>query len=182
MYTFSPNTVINSSKINANFEEVQADIATTPPIGSLIPYAGSAAPDGWLLADGAEVSRTTYSDLFAVIGTTYGAGDGSTTFALPSLEGKTVVGIDTAQTEFDTLGETGGAKTHTLTAAEMPAHTHAIGSIYGLGLNPATASNRTNLAAGSSVVYQAADTYSAGSGNAHNNLQPYIALNYLIRY
>jgi microcystin-dependent protein len=96
------------------------------PTGSINAWSTNTAPTGWQLCDGTEVSRTTYAALFAVIGTTYGAGDGSTTFNLPNLKGRAIVGRDAAQTEFDVLGETGGAKTHTLTSAQMPAHVHAI--------------------------------------------------------
>lgn len=72
------------------------DHSVLPPAGAIMPYAGAAAPTGWLLADGSEVSRSTYSDLFDVCGTTYGAGDGSTTFNLPDLQGKIPVGLDSA--------------------------------------------------------------------------------------
>lgn len=94
------------------------------PTGAVTQFAGSAAPTGWLLCDGTAVSRATYADLFAAIGTTYGAGNGSTTFNLPNLKGRVPVGRDSADTSFDVLGETGGAKTHTLTVTEMPSHTH----------------------------------------------------------
>lgn len=94
------------------------------PSGAIMQYAGTAAPTGWLLCDGSNVNRSTYSDLFAVVGTTYGSGDGSTTFGLPNLKGRIPVGLDAAQTEFNALGETGGFKTHTLTIGEMPSHTH----------------------------------------------------------
>ena len=87
-------------------------------------WSTSSAPEGWLIADGREVSRTTYAELFAAIGTTYGAGNGSTTFNLPDMRGKVAVGRDSADTDFNALGKTGGAKTHTLTVAEMPSHTH----------------------------------------------------------
>lgn len=63
----------------------EAKIAGAVPTGSILPYGGSTAPTGWLLCNGGAISRTTYADLFAVIGTTYGAGDGSTTFNLPNL-------------------------------------------------------------------------------------------------
>lgn len=62
------------------------------PTGSVMPYAGSTAPTGWLICDGSAISRTTYADLFAVIGTTYGAGDGSTTFKLPDFTDRVIQG------------------------------------------------------------------------------------------
>jgi microcystin-dependent protein len=100
-------------------------------------FAGSAAPSGWLLCGGQTVSRTQYSGLFLTIGTTYGAGDGSTTFALPDLRGRTIAGEDdmggTAANRLTSggsgingivLGATGGSQTHVLTEAQMPSHTH----------------------------------------------------------
>lgn len=78
------------------------------------------------MADGTAVSRITYSVLFSLIGSIYGNGDGSTTFNLPNFKGRVPVGLDAGQTEFDTMGETGGAKTHTLTEAQIPAHSHYI--------------------------------------------------------
>ncbi len=94
------------------------------PVGTILPFSGSTIPPKFLLCDGSEISRITYSDLFNVIGTTYGSGDGSTTFNLPNLKGKVPAGLDTSQSEFNTLGKTGGSKTHTLTINEMPSHTH----------------------------------------------------------
>lgn len=141
--------------------------------GAVIPYAGSSAPTGFLLCDGSAVSRTTYSTLFSLIGTTYGVGDGSTTFNLPDIQGNVIVGLDSAQTEFDALGETGGAKTHTLTTDEIPAHTHTTGVVVtGTGSTP----EATATGSGTST-----DTGSTGGGSAHNNLQPYIVLNYIIK-
>lgn len=105
--------------------EITASTVSAPP-GAITQYAGSAAPSGWLLCDGAAVSRTTYAALYAAVGTTFGAGDGSTTFNVPNLKGRFPVGIDAAQTEFDVRGETGGVKTVTLAEANMPAHTHAL--------------------------------------------------------
>jgi microcystin-dependent protein len=94
------------------------------PAGSIQAWATNTAPEGWFLCDGAAISRTTYSDLFATIGTTYGTGNGSTTFNLPNIKGRTIVARDSTQTEFDILGESNGAKTVTLTEAQMPVHTH----------------------------------------------------------
>lgn len=92
--------------------------APGPFVGQIVAHALATAPLRHLACDGAAVSRSTYSALFAAIGTQYGSGDGSTTFNVPNLKGRVPVGIDTGQTEFDTRGETGGAKTHTLTGAE----------------------------------------------------------------
>jgi microcystin-dependent protein len=163
------------------------------PIGSVTAFAGSAAPSGWLLCGGQTVSRTQFSGLFLTIGTTYGAGDGSTTFALPDLRGRTIAGEDdmggTAANRLTSggsgingivLGATGGSQTHTLTTTEMPAHAHDI--------------QRSNVAASStgadaSVVYRSlantgatyTNTQNTGSGGAHNNTQPTIVLNYIIK-
>ena len=93
------------------------------PTGEITLWGTSTAPTGWLIADGSTVSRSTYSALFAVLGTTYGAGDGSTTFGIPNLQGKFPVGKD-ASAEFDVLGETGGSKTSALGVSNLPAHNH----------------------------------------------------------
>lgn len=97
------------------------------PTGAIMPYAASTPPTGWLLCDGSAVSRTAYARLFAVIGTTYGAGDGSTTFNLPNLRGRFPVGLD-GSADFATLGQTGGERAHTLTTGELPAHGHWVPS------------------------------------------------------
>ncbi len=99
------------------------------PVGTVISTALSATVSGWLLCDGSNVSRTTYAGLFAAIGTTYGSGDGSTTFAVPDLRGRIPVGRDASQIEFDTLGETGGSLTHVHTNSNTSttgSHLHSI--------------------------------------------------------
>jgi len=160
------------------FEHESVNYGFTP-CGSIVQYAGAVAPLGWLLADGSAVSRTTYSSLFTIIGETYGAGDGSTTFNLPDLRGRVAVGKST-DTEFDTLGETGGEKTHELEEDELPAHTHTLPDFvttYGTPTGTTFISS-TNGATGQTHK----NTGSIGSGDAHNNLQPYITLNYIIKY
>jgi microcystin-dependent protein len=88
--------------------------------GSIVIHGGASAPTGYIIADGTPKSRTTYAALFAVYGTTHGAGDGSTTFGIPNLIDKHIMGAGNLYA----LGSTGGAATHTLSAAEMPSHTH----------------------------------------------------------
>lgn len=100
------------------------------PAGILTMTAADTAPSGWMICNGSAVSRTTYADLFAAIGTTYGVGDGSTTFNIPDLRGRVPVAADSSQAEFDALGETGGVKDVTLTSAQsgLPAHAHSASS------------------------------------------------------
>ena len=92
------------------------------PAGIIMPFAGTVAPQGYLMCDGAAVSRTTYATLFGVIGTTFGAGDGSTTFNVPDLSGRVPLGVSSAHL----LGSTGGSETVTLTEQELPAHVHEV--------------------------------------------------------
>ena len=92
------------------------------PAGIIMPFAGTVAPQGCLFCDGSAVSRTTYAALFAVIGTTYGEGDGETTFNIPDLSGRVVIGVSNSHA----LGTTGGSETVTLTADQLPAHVHEV--------------------------------------------------------
>ena len=175
-----PNTTtpISAANLNNNFSYVS-------PTGGIMEFAGSTAPTGWLMCDGSAVSRTTYADLYAVIGTTYGTGDGSTTFNLPDLKGKVPVGYNSSDTSFDALGETGGEKTHQLSVSEMPSHTHEalyqVTGGYGDGGGSYNGKPmlRGNVTSASTVLWS---TQSRGSSGYHNNLQPYIVLNYIIKY
>ncbi len=200
-------------------ERAYSDARGGMPAGMVIPFAGSAAPAGWMLCNGVAVSRATYAVLFATIGTTYGAGDGSTTFNLPNLQGRVPVGLDGGQAEFNALGKSGGAKAHTLGTSEMPSHAHTINSAgahthttdsAGAHAHPLIG-NPGGTAAGAashidevhggdgtnrgSTPTAGAHTHTAqsagahahtaqasGGGAAHNNLQPYIALNYIIKH
>lgn len=105
------------------------------PPATIVEYGGTSAPSGWLLCDGAAVSRTTYAGLFAVLGTAYGAGDGSTTFNVPDRRGRFGVGADGTYTRGSTGGSTttssAGSHNHTgstgstaITEAQMPSHAH----------------------------------------------------------
>ena len=90
--------------------------------GSICLYAGSVPPVGFLECDGSAVSRTTYSDLFGILGTAYGAGDGSTTFNIPDLSGRVVVGSSVSYA----IGSAGGEESHTLLTSEIPVHLHEV--------------------------------------------------------
>lgn len=149
--------------------------------GMISPYAGATAPTSWLLCDGSAVSRATYSALFVIISTTYGAGDGSTTFNLPDIRGRVPVG-KSADTEFDVLGETGGAKTHALTSGELASHTHTVGLVAGSPVGAEVGIFSTSHSTVANINNGTETTSSVGSGTAHNNLQPYITINYIIKY
>lgn len=168
------------------------------PTGGVTQFAGATAPSGFLLCEGQSVSTTTYADLFAVIGYTYGGSGAS--FLVPNLQNRIPVGKG-PDTEFDTLGETGGAKTHTLTTDQIPSHTHT-GTTAGAGNHTHRVNN---IIAGASGTGAWAESWGGGSGSrdvrtdapgdhthtfttaatggglAHNNLQPYIVLNYIIK-
>lgn len=161
---------------------VKLGVGFIMPVGSIHAYAAAAAPTGYSLCDGGTLSRTTEAALFAVIGTTYGAGDGSTTFNKPNLKGRIPVGLDSAQTEFNTLNKSGGAKTHTLSVTEMPSHNHAptSGNANFWGYNDAD--TEATIASGSAFdIRGATTTGSTGGDGAHNNLQPYLVVNYIIK-
>ena len=188
------------------------------PAGMIFPYAGSSIPTGgYLFCAGQAVSRSTYADLFTAIGTTYGTGDGSSTFNLPDLRGRVIAGQDdmegssanrlTNQTgglDGDTLGATGGSETHVLTEAQLASHTHSVNSVTIGTLAPNTTGQNTpnsggilgqaldinngNLSTSTSSFINGIGTNShtaslanTGSGSAHNNVQPTIVLNYVIK-
>jgi len=160
------------------------------PTGVVLPFAGTAAPTGWLLCAGQAVSRTTYAALFAAIGTTYGTGDGSTTFNLPDLRGRVAAGKDdmggTAASRLTTggsgvngasLGAAGGAETHTLTVAQMPSHSHTVSG----ATAPPIGSGSNDVRSSGAATGAAPTTNSQGGGTAHNNTQPTLVLNHIIK-
>ena len=157
------------------YTPAEASAVSLPP-GTSIQGYWSSAPTGYAVEDGSAVSRTTYSGLFSVIGTTYGAGDGSTTFNLPLSKGRAAVNLSSADAEFNTMGEKYGEKAHTLTIAEIPAHSHAIGigNTDDLNFTGYTGSSQYPPADGPSVYWPGQATGSAGSGGSHNNIQPSI--------
>ena len=115
-------TPTNSPKGSA-FQAVQPSVI---PVGVIEMFAGSTAPNGWLVCDGSTVSRSAYSDLFKIIGTTYGAGNSNTTFTLPDMRGRTPIGVGTGSgLTARTLAATTGAETASLSEANLPSHAHS---------------------------------------------------------
>ena len=255
-----------SNTVKASITEIQdmrvdqvnpvgiAQVVSSSPTGALTAFAGSSAPTGWLLCYGQAVSRATYAALFSVVGTTYGSGNGSTTFNIPDMRGRVPVALDNMGgtdadrlTVANTLGDTGGKEKHLLLVAEMPSHshlagllattsagshvhtlntlaigttgsthTHKVGNYDGSGINnyivtnsgagPAyqalvpdgTAQNEriTTNTNGSTHTHNitgalqttgnhthpvSGSTATAGDGEEHNNMQPYILTNYIIK-
>lgn len=187
------------------------------PVGTVLPFGGAIVPASWLLCDGSAVSRTTYASLFSLIGTTYGSGDGSTTFNVPDLRSRTVLGAGSGSGLTPrALGATGGEEEHTLSQSELPAHVHS-GSVHTHTAGPHThwlvaspipagqgffvtnsfppnedvyaqpgsydlqvlINQQTGPASGN-YASQSFDFASVGGGSAHENLQPFLALNYII--
>jgi microcystin-dependent protein len=158
--------------------QMDASASFSPaPIGVVRAFGTTTIPAGFLLCNGAAVSRTTYATLFAAIGTTFGAGNGSTTFNLPNMIDRFVVALNTADSDFSTLGKTGGAATVALAIGNLPAHVHTLAFQYLYEY-----SNENNGSENATGQFGAnGSTGPAGSGTAHNNLPPWIKLAYGVR-
>lgn len=156
-----------------------------PFVGELRIFAGSFAPAGWQFCEGQTLSIAQNSELFNLIGTTFG-GDGQTTFALPDLRGR----IPVHEGQTITLGEATGVEEVTLTQAQLPSHTHsALGSAAnGTSTSPtgnvvATMPEVTTFAYGTDLpptTLNAQSISPVGGSQPHTNLQPYVCINYII--
>lgn len=157
------------------------------PSGSISPFAGATEPDGWLFMYGQAVSRVNYAALFLAIGTTYGAGDGSTTFNLPDARGRVLFGKDnmggTPANRATTggsglngaaLGAAGGSEAVTLNTTTMPSHDHVLPASTGINTGNSITSSTSALANNRSSA-------SSGGGGAHSNIPPAIVVNYIIK-
>lgn len=203
--------IFNVGPATASTDAVSlSQFQTGTPLGSVVDFAGNSAPSTWMFCFGQAISRADYSLLFAAIGTSFGAGDGSTTFNLPDCRGRVIAGKDnmggTAANRMtfvlsgSTIGASGGNERHALDISEAPAHTHTgttstngdhshflagfavtggnltVGA-WGNGVRNDT-SNLTGIAGAHSHTFT---TDSKGGGLAHNNTQPTIILNKIIK-
>lgn len=159
----------------------------TLPIGSQIPFAGEIIPENWLLCDGSEVSRTEYAELFAIIGTSYGAGDGVTTFNLPDKRGKVSVGLNSSDSDFNTLGKNGGSKNH---SHPLSANGYSTMNLGGTGIyyteieTPLRVDNYKLTISGSSGASTESRKWGAalgGNTDSNKSLQPYQVDNWIIK-
>lgn len=156
-------------------------------VGDLKHSAQNLDHNGWLKCDGRAVSREEYSQLFEIIGTSFGVGDGANTFNLPDTRGRVLGSIGTGTgLSARTLGQNVGAETHTLTTGEMPSHAHGVtdpGHTHGY-VNNTNDQNTDNAFASETAADQAdlnqtttssttgITINNTGSGQAHNNMQP----------
>lgn len=177
------------------------------PLGSVLDYTGSTAPNSaFVLAYGQAISRMSYAAYFALVGTTYGAGDGSTTFNIPDLRGRVCAGkgdmggVDAGRitpgyfgSNGAALGAVGGSESHILTTAQLASHSHAntlidpghvhggvpqaVGAGGGGGFSTVNGTTSTSSATTGITITNA----STGSGSPHNNVQPTIILSKIVR-
>ena len=184
------NVILTSGNLNLSSGSLSVNNLSSIPIlsvplissGMIAWFAGSSAPNGWLECNGGAVSRSTYSSLFTAVATTYGAGDGSTTFNLPSQSRNCLAGKGGSGTGVlgNATGNAGGAETFTLTTSEMASHTHS----YRVG----DLSNTTNVASVSpQYIRNVASPYvsdtssSSGSGSAYSIMQPSLVMMMIIK-
>lgn len=196
------NAVTASSVTTDTLTVGGKDISEITPTGAMMDFAGSSAPTGWLMCDGSSVLRSTYAALFAVVGTTYGSADG-THFNVPDARSRATIAPDGSAGIIgsnNTLAAKGGEATHVLTTGEMPSHAHGVndpghnhalwsigqeGNVYTLGGSSTRAvliggtPNSGNGITGTRTT--GISTQNNGSDGAHNNLQPYLVVNKIIK-
>ena len=196
-------TAMSSSKLVGALPAISGANLTgivSIPTGSLIDFAGASAPSGWVLCDGSaydSVSDTSFADLYGVIANVYGGSDG-TDFQVPDFRGRVTIGRDNlggssanviTHANADTLGGTGGSETHTLTTSELAAHTHngaAHTHLVGMTNAAGTGTITHRGSGGQQATMTSGNTYpgagySTGSGSAHRNDQPWIAVTKIIK-
>ena len=167
------------------------------PLGTVLPIATESVPEGWMLCDGREISIEDYQGLYDLIGTTYGAGDSAfwaqvlfpaTTFNIPDLRGRTIIGAnnmggeqsDVLTTHQASAGQVGGEEMHQLTEAEMPSHSHQV-IIEGWDFFYSQGGYDGFLGPQEFPTTSMEETSFEGGDQPHNNMQPYMALNYMMK-
>ncbi len=183
----NPTDAANVSQVNG---------VASVPTGAIMAYGAASAPTGWLLCDGSAVSRTTYSGLFGVIGTTYGSGNGTTTFNVPTTANNIPIGAGSIAA----LGASAGSATHTISSSELPTHNHTInitdpghahndyctgpaGQLTngGAGQNTMGRTTLDNLNVQSATTGITASSSNAGSSTAMSLVQPVVGVTYIIK-
>lgn len=182
------NTTLTGNATITGTLSVAGTNITPLPLGVVYAYVGSTVPTTYLECDGSAISRTDYAALFAIIGTSFGTGDGSTTFNLPNMQRRVIVGRGGSGTATlaNTIAATGGEEAHALTSAENGPHTHSLTTSNSGGFIVAssaglTAANIGSGAANWGIQTVPINTGSTGSGTAHNNIQPSIVMMYIIK-
>lgn len=178
--TWAYKESLSSADMNLYVRDNTIALKEMHPIAEFVDIAYDGTPDGpFLLCDGSAISRATYAALFAKVGTTWGVGDGSTTFNLPDGRGRGRIGAGTGTgLTARTVGQSLGEENHVLTVSEMPSHTHAptgnnflmdgAGSVGGVASGGGFAKNNV--------------TASRGGDGGHNNIQPSYVVKTFIRY
>jgi microcystin-dependent protein len=198
-----------SSAIQTQINTTNTAVTNNTPVGAVTMWVTGTAPTGWTLCQGQAISRATFGSLFTVIGTTYGAGDGSTTFNLPDLRGRVPMGAGTGRNVADsanltarTLGtKVSDAETVTLDSTQIPSHTHPItdnGHQHSVeyvdsglvGFNdgalayeiPYSGGGSQGLLARTATTGITVNGQSGTIGQAHNNVQPSTVINFIIKH
>jgi microcystin-dependent protein len=154
--------------------------STGIPSGTVVPYAGTTTPPGWLLCDGGEVPQASYPALYAVLGTTFGTPGNPANFLLPNMQQRFPVGAQgvTSNGYSYALGQAGGEQVHLLTATEMPSHSHTYSLGGSDGFVTRNGSGETNQPYNSLTTQ---NTSSTGGDVAHNNTPLFISFNFIIK-
>lgn len=179
LYLKSTGITINTGWLNlATASGAEAAI----PTGTLTAYGGATAPTGWLICDGSAISRSTYADLFAIIGTTYGSGDGSTTFNLPDLRGRVIVGFAASggHPDVSTLGNNDGvAEQYRRPKHQHTPHAHSLYNFFG-GSHTVSGALYGANSQNTTLDVSSAD---GGSGNADDAVDApaWIVVNHIIK-
>lgn len=195
-YTYFNTTTKQLRRYNGSSWEILAD---NTPVGSIQMFASNSAPTNWLVCNGSAVSRSTYSQLFSIIGSTYGNGDGGTTFNLPNLQGRAPIGSNATSgngISTRTIGDTGGEEGHTLTVNEMPSHNHNFndpghvhrveetkvnGTTGGLGGWGTGIDTNTRHSVDSQNNTTGITLNAQGGGQSHNVMQPFLVVSFIIK-